>query len=61
MGPWSQLASQWLPGPSVRGLKAHSIVIKPTKAITDHILFTNIRDPSGTFPLALNKIINTLN
>lgn len=46
MGPWSVLASAWLPMPLVGGLKSHSIVIRPADRIPAQALFVEfVSDP----------------
>ena len=46
MGPWSILACQWLPLPSVYGLKGHSIVFR-YKPETPRALFVELEDQDG--------------
>ncbi len=46
MGPWSILASAWLPLPLVAGMKSHSIVIDAAKPIPAQALFVEfVSDP----------------
>lgn len=46
MGPWSVLASAWLPFPLVAGLKSHSIVIRPADPVPAQALFVEfVADP----------------
>jgi glycine/D-amino acid oxidase-like deaminating enzyme len=47
MGPWSILASQWLPLPAVFGLKGHSIVFDTGGAIPAEAAFLEYRERSG--------------
>ena len=47
MGPWSILASQWLPLPAVFGLKGHSIVFDTGSAVPAEALFLELRDRGG--------------
>ena len=44
MGPWSILASGWLPLPAVFGLKGHSIVFDTGSAVSADALFLELRD-----------------
>jgi glycine/D-amino acid oxidase-like deaminating enzyme len=48
MGPWSLLASQWLPLPPVFGLKGHSIVFETGTAIPPQALFLEYPEAPGT-------------
>ncbi len=46
MGPWSILASAWLPLPLVAGLKSHSILIRPAERVPAQALFVEfVSDP----------------
>ncbi len=47
MGPWSMLASQWLPLPPVFGLKGHSLVFETGTAIPPDALFLEAAEPGG--------------
>ena len=47
MGPWSRLASEWLPLPPVIGLKGHSITLHPPTPIPAQALFVNYVTASG--------------
>jgi glycine/D-amino acid oxidase-like deaminating enzyme len=47
LGPWSLLASQWLPLPPVYGLKGYSIIFKPEKPIPPEAVFAEIRGDDG--------------
>jgi len=47
MGPWSILASGWLPLPAVFGLKGHSIVFDTGSAVPAEALFLELRDRVG--------------
>ena len=47
MGPWSILASRWLPLPAVFGLKGHSIVFDTGSAVSAEALFLELRDRGG--------------
>ena len=42
MGPWSLLASRWLPLPPVQGLKGHSLVFDYTPAADARALFVEL-------------------
>jgi glycine/D-amino acid oxidase-like deaminating enzyme len=44
MGPWSILASEWLPIPAVFGLKGHSILFDTGTAVPAEALFLELRD-----------------
>ncbi len=47
MGPWSDLASQWLPLPPVHGLKGNSIIVRPEVPVTPHALFVEYEGVDG--------------
>ncbi|CAN5892158.1 FAD-dependent oxidoreductase [soil metagenome] len=47
MGPWSILASRWLPLPAVHGLKGHSLVFETGDAIPAEALFLEGQEASG--------------
>lgn len=47
MGPWSILATQWLPLPAVFGLKGHSILFETGTKLPAEALFLEYRDASG--------------
>ncbi len=47
MGPWSSLAAQWLPIPTVMGLKGHSITLHPQTPIPAHALFASYVTADG--------------
>lgn len=47
MGPWSNLASQWLPLPPVDGLKGFSISLKPETPAPAQALFVEYVDEDG--------------
>jgi glycine/D-amino acid oxidase-like deaminating enzyme len=47
MGPWSILASNWLPLPPVYGLKGHSLIFRTGDAIPAEALFLEYREESG--------------
>ena len=47
MGPWSVLASDWLPLPMVYGLKGHSVVLQPGPSISPHALFVQCETADG--------------
>ena len=48
MGPWSVLASQWLPLPAVYGLKGHSLVFRYAPEPLPHALFVELETEGGT-------------
>jgi len=48
MGPWSALASQWLPLPAVYGLKGHSLVFRNVSPISAQALFVELEAEDGT-------------
>jgi glycine/D-amino acid oxidase-like deaminating enzyme len=47
MGPWSILASNWLPLPPVYGFKGHSLIFRTGDAIPAEALFLEYREESG--------------
>jgi glycine/D-amino acid oxidase-like deaminating enzyme len=47
MGPWSILASNWLPLPPVYGLKGHSLIFRTGEAIPAEALFLEYQEESG--------------
>jgi glycine/D-amino acid oxidase-like deaminating enzyme len=47
MGPWSVLASAWLPIPLVGGLKSHSILIRTAASIPAQALFVEFVSDNG--------------
>ena len=47
MGPWSVLASQWLPLPAVYGLKSHSLVFQFEPPKGPHALFVELETETG--------------
>ncbi len=47
MGPWSILASQWLPLPGVYGLKGHSLVFQTGAQVSPDALFLDYREAGG--------------
>jgi glycine/D-amino acid oxidase-like deaminating enzyme len=47
MGPWSPLACQWLPLPTVYGLKGHSVVLRTGSTVTPHALFVEYEAEDG--------------
>jgi glycine/D-amino acid oxidase-like deaminating enzyme len=47
MGPWSVLATQWLPLPIIYGLKGHSLVFRSRKPISPHALFIEYEAEDG--------------
>lgn len=47
MGPWSVLASQWLPLPPVHGLKGHSVVFRPRTRFPAEAVFAELDDGRG--------------
>jgi len=48
MGPWSILASAWLPLPGVFGLKGHSLVFETGTEIPAEAVFLECREANGT-------------
>jgi glycine/D-amino acid oxidase-like deaminating enzyme len=48
MGPWSALASQWLPLPMVYGLKGHSVILRNPIPISPHALFVECEASDGS-------------
>jgi len=47
MGPWSILATQWLPLPAVFGLKGHSLVFDTEAKVPAAALFLEVREAGG--------------
>lgn len=47
MGPWSILASRWLPLPAVYGFKGHSLVFQTGGAVPAEALFLELRERDG--------------
>lgn len=47
MGPWSILASRWLPLPAVYGYKGHSLIFRTGEAIAAEALFLEYQEASG--------------
>lgn len=47
MGPWSVLASAWLPLPRVYGLKGHSLVFDTGTQVSAEALFLEVREATG--------------
>jgi glycine/D-amino acid oxidase-like deaminating enzyme len=47
MGPWSILASEWLPLPGVYGLKGHSIIFETGEKIRGEALFLEYQNSDG--------------
>jgi glycine/D-amino acid oxidase-like deaminating enzyme len=47
MGPWSILASAWLPLPAIFGLKGHSLVFETGTNVPAEALFCEYREASG--------------
>jgi glycine/D-amino acid oxidase-like deaminating enzyme len=48
LGPWSVLASRWLPLPPVFGLKGHSLVFDTGEDVAAEALFLDYQEESGT-------------
>jgi glycine/D-amino acid oxidase-like deaminating enzyme len=47
MGPWSILATAWLPLPAVFGLKGHSLVFDTGTRVPPEALFLEVRETTG--------------
>jgi glycine/D-amino acid oxidase-like deaminating enzyme len=47
MGPWSILASRWLPLPAVYGLKGHSLVFETGDSVPAEALFLEYQEAGG--------------
>ena len=47
MGPWSILATRWLPLPAVYGYKGHSLIFQTGDAIAAEALFLEYQESSG--------------
>ena len=48
MGPWSILATAWLPVPAVFGMKGHSLVFRTDDRLPAEALFLECHDEDGT-------------
>ncbi|HET6521613.1 MAG TPA: FAD-dependent oxidoreductase [Geminicoccaceae bacterium] len=48
LGPWSVLASAWLPLPAVYGLKGHSLVFRNDAPVPAHALFVEYEAEDGS-------------
>jgi len=47
MGPWSILATQWLPLPAVFSLKGHSLIFETGSPVPAHAAFVDFQEASG--------------
>jgi glycine/D-amino acid oxidase-like deaminating enzyme len=47
MGPWSVLATRWLPLPAVYGYKGHSLIFQTGEAIAAEALFLEYQEATG--------------
>ena len=47
MGPWSALASEWLPMPPIYGLKGHSLLFETGSLLPAEALFLEYADSAG--------------
>jgi glycine/D-amino acid oxidase-like deaminating enzyme len=47
MGPWSLLATAWLPLPAVYGLKGHSLIFKTGQDVSAEALFLEYQEATG--------------
>ncbi len=47
MGPWSILATRWLPLPAVYGYKGHSLIFQTGEALPAEALFLEYQESSG--------------
>ena len=47
MGPWSILASRWLPIPAVYGFKGHSLIFRTGDAVPAEALFLEYEEATG--------------
>jgi len=47
MGPWSLLATRWLPLPAVYGFKGHSLIFRTGEAIPAEALFLEYQEADG--------------
>ncbi|KAL1530187.1 hypothetical protein AB1Y20_001103 [Prymnesium parvum] len=45
MGPWSDLASEWLGIPRTYGQKYHSVLMKPERVLSQAVFFQGASDP----------------
>jgi glycine/D-amino acid oxidase-like deaminating enzyme len=48
MGPWSALATQWLPLPMIYGLKGHSLILRNPIPVSPHALFVECEAEDGS-------------
>jgi glycine/D-amino acid oxidase-like deaminating enzyme len=48
LGPWSALAAQWLPLPTVYGLKGHSVILRNPIPISPQALFVECEAMDGS-------------
>ena len=48
MGPWSAVASQWMPMPMVYGLKGHSVILRNPIPVSPHALFVECEAEDGS-------------
>jgi glycine/D-amino acid oxidase-like deaminating enzyme len=48
MGPWSVLASQWLPLPPIYGLKGHSLIFRSRRPVSPQALFVEYEAEDGS-------------
>jgi glycine/D-amino acid oxidase-like deaminating enzyme len=48
MGPWSAVASQWMPLPMVYGLKGHSVILRNPIPVSPHALFVEFEAGDGS-------------
>jgi glycine/D-amino acid oxidase-like deaminating enzyme len=47
MGPWTLLATQWVPLPPIYGLKGHSVVFRPRAPLPAEAIFAEFEEKSG--------------
>ena len=59
MGPWTGLASRWLPGvPPIVGQLGHSVVLQAQHPLSSHCFFVNHSGPGmeGAQPTPCNRL-----
>ena len=48
MGPWSVLAAEWLPLPTIYGLKGNSLIFRSSRPVSPHALFVECEAEDGS-------------
>lgn len=62
LGPWMLMAARWLALPPVYGLKGHSVVFRPEKALPAEAIFAEFEDANGELltPEIMPRVDGTL-